>query len=98
MRLVGDRRAQLDQQAVRLKRLATAACARAGERLAAAAGRLEAGSPLHLLARGWSVTRRAGDTGALRSVAGLAAGDPLETLLADGRITSRVERIEHGGI
>ncbi len=97
-RLVGDRRAQLDQQALRLKRLATSACTRAGERLAAAAGRLEAGSPLQLLARGWSVTRRSGDTGALRSVAGLAAGDPLETLLTDGRITSRVERIEHGGI
>jgi exodeoxyribonuclease VII large subunit len=96
-RLVGERRAQFDQQALRLKRLATTACDRARERLAAAAARLEAGSPLHLMARGWSVTRRAGAAEALRSVAGLAAGDPLETLLADGRITSRVERIDHGG-
>jgi len=97
-RLVGDRRLQLDQQAQRLKRLATAAVSRGRERLAAAAGRLEAGSPLQLLARGWSVTRREGGTEALRSVAGLAAGAGLETLLADGRITSRVERIEHGRI
>ena len=97
-RLVGDRRAALDQQALRLKRLATAAVTRGRERLTAAAGRLEAGSPLQLLARGWSVTRRAGGTEALRSVAGLAVGAGLETLLADGRITSRVERIEHGGI
>lgn len=97
-RLVGDRRLHLEQQALRLKRLATAACARAGERLAAASGRLEAGSPLHLLARGWSVTRRAGTAEALRSVAGLAPGDPLETIVADGRITSRVERIEHDGV
>jgi len=95
-RLVGDRRTQLQQQALRLKRLATAACGQARERLGAAAARVEAGSPLHLLARGWSVTRRGG--AAVRSVAGLAAGDVLETLLADGRITSRVERIEHGGI
>ncbi|MFM9025474.1 MAG: exodeoxyribonuclease VII large subunit [Planctomycetaceae bacterium] len=93
-----SRRAQFDQQALRLKRLATTACGRARERLGAAAARLEAGSPLHLLARGWSVTRRAGAAEALRSVAGLAAGDPLETLLADGRISSRVERIDHGGI
>lgn len=71
---------------------------RGRERLIAAAGRLEAGSPLHLLARGWSVTRRTGGTEPLRSVAGLAVGAGLETLLADGRITSRVERIEHGGI
>jgi exodeoxyribonuclease VII large subunit len=96
--LVGDRRLQLDQQALRLKRLTTAAVARGRERLAAAAGRLEAGSPLQLLARGWSVTRRAGGSEALRSVGSLAAGDGLETLVADGRITSRVERIEHGGI
>ena len=97
-RLVGDRRVQFDQQALRLKRLATTACGRARERLAAAAARLEAGSPLHLLARGWSVTRRGGAAEALRSVTGLAAGDALETLLADGTITSRVERIDHGGI
>ncbi len=97
-RLVGDRQAHLDQQALRLRRLATTACARAGERLAAAAGRLEAGSPLHLLARGWSVTRRSGTPAALRSVSGLTAGAALETIVADGRITSRVERIDHGGI
>jgi exodeoxyribonuclease VII large subunit len=92
-RLVRDRRLALDQQALRLRRLAGAAVARGRERLAAAAGRLEAGSPLHLLARGWSVTTRDGDRLALRSVAGLAAGDGLTTQLADGRIWSRVERI-----
>jgi exodeoxyribonuclease VII large subunit len=92
-RLVRDRRLALDQQALRLRRLAGAAVARGRERLAAAAGRLEAGSPLHLLARGWSVTTRAGDRAALKTVAGLAAGDGLETQLADGRIWSRVERI-----
>lgn len=93
-RLIGDRRTLLDQHALRLRRLGSATVERSRERLAAAAGRLEAGSPLHLLARGWSVTWRDGDPTALRSVAGLAAGDTLITQLADGRVTSRIERIK----
>ena len=93
-RIVGDRRAVLDQQAARLGRLVTGAVARGRERVAAAAGRLEAGSPLHLLGRGWSVTWKSGDPAALRSVAGLAVGDGLVTQLADGRIASRIESID----
>jgi exodeoxyribonuclease VII large subunit len=92
-RLVRDRRLVLDQQAARLRRLAGAAVDRGRERLAAAAGRLEAGSPLHLLARGWSVTTGADDRTALRSVAGLRVGDEIVTQLADGRLWSRLERI-----
>jgi exodeoxyribonuclease VII large subunit len=92
-RLVRDRRLALDQQAARLRRLAGAAVARGRERLAAAAGRLEAGSPLHLLARGWSVTTRTDDRTPLRSVTGLRAGDEIMTQLADGRLWSRLERI-----
>lgn len=92
-RLIGDRRTLLDQHMLRLQRLGTATVERGRERLAAAAGRLEAGSPLHLLARGWSVTWKEGDATALRSVAGLADGDTLITQLADGRVTSRLERI-----
>jgi len=92
-RLIGDRRTLLDQHALRLRRLGVATVERSRERLAAAAGRLEAGSPLHLLARGWSVTWKEGDATALRSVARLAAGDMLITQLADGRVTSRLEGI-----
>ena len=92
-RLIGDRREALDQHALRLRRLAGAAIARGRERLGSAAARLEAGSPLHLLARGWSVTWKEGDATALRSVAGLAPGDMLVTQLADGRVASRLERI-----
>ena len=97
-RLVRDRRGLLDEQTHRLQRLSTAAVARGRERLAAAAGRLEAGSPLKLLARGWSVTWRtaAGERvgAALRSVAGLVPGDELETRLADGTVRSRVTTTE----
>jgi exodeoxyribonuclease VII large subunit len=91
-RLVRDRRDQLDHHARRLRRLAGTAVDRGRERLAAAAARLEAGSPLHLLARGWSLTWRPDDRTALRSVAGLEAGETIVTQLADGRIWSLVER------
>ena len=96
-RLVRDRRDTVAAQALRLRRLAALAVDRAGERVAAAAGRLEAASPLHLLARGWSLTWREDDRGqALRSVAGLAPGARLVTQLADGRIWSTVERTAGG--
>jgi exodeoxyribonuclease VII large subunit len=94
-RLVRDRRAVVDQHAVRLVRLARTAVARAGERLAAGAGRLEAASPVQLLARGWSLTWRGDDRGrGLTSVAGIEPDTRLVTQLADGRLWSRVERIE----
>jgi exodeoxyribonuclease VII large subunit len=91
--IVRDRRQATDQQLVRLARQARVAVSRSGERLAAAAARLEAGSPLKLLARGWSVTFRGGEPAALRSVVGLRPGDPLVTRLADGLIHSRLENI-----
>ena len=96
--LVRDRRGSLEQDAARLKRLGTGAMERAGERLRAAVGRLEAGSPLKLLSRGYSVTQRdseADDTAdamPLRSVASVPLGSTLVTHLADGRLWSRVER------
>lgn len=94
-RLIRDRREDVDRQAVRLARLAFATVSRSGERLAAATARLEAGNPLRLLARGWSLTWRGRDDDAtLRSVAGLTAGTHLVTRLTDGRIWSTVERVE----
>lgn len=92
-RIVRDRRDATDAQLVRLARQARVAAARGRERLAAAAARLEAGSPLKLLARGWSATFRDGDPAALRSVVGLRVGDSLVTRLADGQILSRLESI-----
>ena len=94
--LIRDRQGLISQQAVRLRRLAAASVARHQERLAAAAARLEAGSPLQLLARGWSLTWQDGDADrrALRSVTGLEPGTALVTQLADGRVWSSLERIE----
>jgi len=94
-RLVVDRRALMEERAGRLERLARVAVDRAGERLRAAVARLEAGSPLKLLARGYSVTTTAGTTAPLTSVAAVAPGTALVTQLVDGRLESTVTSIDH---
>jgi exodeoxyribonuclease VII large subunit len=93
-RLVTERRSLVAERAARLERLARAAVDRAGERLRAGVARLDAGSPLKLLARGYSVTTSAGTTAPLTSIATLAAGTTIVTQLADGRLTSTVTSID----
>jgi exodeoxyribonuclease VII large subunit len=92
-RLVTGRRDVVRERAARLERLVDGVLRRAGERLAATAGRIEAASPLQILARGYAVTMRAdgADTGPLRDVAGLRPGARLVTRLARGRVWSIVE-------
>jgi exodeoxyribonuclease VII large subunit len=97
-RLVRERRDAIDAHAIRLRRLAGFVVERTGERVAAAAARLEAGSPVQLLARGWSVTRLEGHDAALKSTAGITAGDTIVTQLTDGRLWSRVERMTDDAI
>jgi exodeoxyribonuclease VII large subunit len=49
--------------------------------------------PVHVLARGWSITRNArGEV--VRSVADTAPGERIVTLLADGAVTSTVDSTE----
>lgn len=93
-RLVSERRAVVAERAVRLERLVRAAVDRADERLRAAVARLDAGSPLKLLARGYSVTTSAGTTVPLTSISSIAAGKTIVTQLADGRLQSTVTAID----
>jgi exodeoxyribonuclease VII large subunit len=85
------RRALLESLALRQ----SAAIERSGsaveQRLALAEGMLAATSPLAVLARGYSITRRAGDPRPLISSAGLARGDALETRFSDGSVRSTVD-------
>ncbi|HYV35811.1 MAG TPA: exodeoxyribonuclease VII large subunit [Gemmataceae bacterium] len=60
---------------------------------AAAAARLESLSPLNVLARGYSLTRRASDQKVVRAADQLAVGDLLVTILQHGQLKSRVEEI-----
>ncbi len=59
--------------------------------LAAHVSRLEALSPLKVLARGYSVARIAKDKRVVRSVGDVAAGDRMETIVGDGSIYAVVD-------
>jgi exodeoxyribonuclease VII large subunit len=81
-----DRRAVLDRMAARV--------ALANEKLSVAAGRLEALSPLRVLARGYAVVTREGETAPVTDAARVAAGDGLQIRLARGRVHTRVASTE----
>lgn len=61
----------------------------AGQELGNLDARLQALDPVRILARGWSITRRA-DGSVVKSAGALAGGDQLITQLADGEVASSV--------
>lgn len=63
---------------------------RANASLAAVAGQLDALNPLRVLARGYSVTYKEGETAPLTDAARVAAGDALRIRLARGSVGARV--------
>ncbi|MCS6850215.1 MAG: exodeoxyribonuclease VII large subunit [Gemmataceae bacterium] len=67
-------------------------------RLDGAGALLESVSPLNVLARGYSLTRREADGLLVRSVDQLQAGDRLVTQVHQGRIVSRVEELSRDGL
>jgi exodeoxyribonuclease VII large subunit len=84
---------RLDESQERLQRAMRQRLAKTRQDTAAWAGRLESLSPLNVLARGYSLTRREGDEQVIRSAGQVRPGDRLVTLLGQGRITSRVEDV-----
>lgn len=66
----------------------------AADRLALAAGRLDAFSPLKQLQRGYAIASRERDGRVLNTVAGLEPGKELWLRFADGRARARVEDVE----
>ena len=86
-----DRRAdRLVDLGGRLRRGPPGILDRQAERLDGMAGRLRALDPARIVARGWSITRRA-DGSLVRSVADVSPGDPLVTRVAGGTVTSTVD-------
>ncbi len=88
---VQDAERRLDDLEGRLARLGSQRMDRERQRVAATAGRLDALSPLNVLARGYSVTRREADRAVVRAAHQVQPGDRLVTLLHNGSILSRVE-------
>lgn len=81
-RVAAERRAAADRMAARV--------AAAGEKLGVAAGRLEALSPLRVLARGYAIVTREDETAPVTDAATLAAGDDVRLRLARGRASARI--------
>ncbi len=82
---------------------ARAARSRAGSsaarhRLESLAAQLESLSPLAVLSRGYSITRRVGDGHVIRQAGELAPGDEIATRFGQGHATSRVVRVEEDGL
>jgi exodeoxyribonuclease VII large subunit len=77
-----ERRATADRMAARL--------ASANEKLGLAAGRLEALSPLRVLARGYAIVTKEGEAKPVTDAASLAAGDGVRVRLARGRAVARI--------
>ncbi len=88
---IRDEERRLDDWDERLRRTLRARLERSRQQLEAQAARLEALSPLKVLGRGYSLTRRVDDLSVVRSAGHAQPGDWLVTMLPDGRIVSRVE-------
>lgn len=85
-----DRQEQVCEDATRrLRRGPKRGLDHASEMLSATEARVRSHDPVRQLARGWSITRDvAGNV--VRSASAVAAGDGLNTTLADGSVSSRV--------
>ncbi len=83
--------ATVGRDAGQLIRRAPVVLAGAGRTVDAIAAQVRANDPALVLARGWSITRRA-DGAVVRSAADVGAGDELRTTVADGTVRSRVEQ------
>jgi len=94
LELIHDRSRRLDELDARAARAVENRLTIAGHRLESLAGRLESMSPLAVLGRGYSLTRRSDDGLLIRDASQLAPGETITTRFARGAATSRVERVE----
>jgi exodeoxyribonuclease VII large subunit len=84
---------RLDELQTAADRAAGNRVLRAREAIASLAARLESLSPLAVLGRGYSLTRRAEGGPSIRDARELSVGDPLLTRFARGQTVSRVQEM-----
>jgi exodeoxyribonuclease VII large subunit len=88
---IREQERRLDELGERMNRALSRRVEAARAQLELAAGRLDGLSPLKVLGRGYSLTRRLDDLTVVRSPEQVATGDWLVTQVHGGRIISRVE-------
>jgi exodeoxyribonuclease VII large subunit len=86
-----DLNQRLDEWSERVNRAGRQRLVQARQRIEAVAGRLHALSPLNVLARGYSLTRKEADQSVVRDAEQVHVGDRLVSLVQRGKIISRVE-------
>ncbi|HEV3119162.1 MAG TPA: exodeoxyribonuclease VII large subunit [Gemmataceae bacterium] len=89
-----DLERRVDECGVRLDRAMRLRLDKIRDRLAAQASHLATLSPLNVLGRGYSLTRREADKIVVRSPDQVQPGDRLVTDVQHGRLISRVEQVE----
>jgi exodeoxyribonuclease VII large subunit len=92
--IVRDRQRQLDELSQRFSGGVRRRIERASHELRALSAHLDALSPLKVLGRGYSLTRRESNGEIVRKADDVRVGERIETVLADGRVGSLVERVE----
>ncbi len=85
---------QVDEQSLRLQRAIEQILKSKSQQLATLAAATDALSPLSVLARGYSLTRRSDNARVLRSIDDVVAGQQIESILTDGTIISEVRTVE----
>jgi exodeoxyribonuclease VII large subunit len=93
---VRDQERRVDELAQRLQRAVQQRLTLARQRVEAEAGRLESLSPLNVLSRGYSLTRRHIDRAVVRHPEQVRVGEALLTRVQYGTILSRVEAKDGG--
>jgi exodeoxyribonuclease VII large subunit len=94
---IRDEERRLDDWSDRLARALRQRLVLARQRVEKEAARLETLSPLNVLSRGYSLTRKEVGATVVRSAEQVQPGDLLVTTVQHGRIVSRVEAREDGG-
>jgi exodeoxyribonuclease VII large subunit len=93
-----DEERRLDEWSARMERAARQRLDQSRQRLEAIAARLESLSPLNVLGRGYSLTRKENEKNVLRNAEEIRTGDRLVTQLSQGRIVSRVEETTNDSV
>jgi exodeoxyribonuclease VII large subunit len=88
-----ERERRLDEMEERMGRAIVQRLTLARQRTVSDAARLQALSPLNVLARGYSLTRTEDGRHVVRSASQVNAGDHVEVLLGDGRLLVGIEKI-----